>query len=163
MPDTKARNYTGPVIQLIITATITGLIIASTQFVGRDAGNTYRTPVWAIAIHLATVIPAVPLGAYVLLRPKGDALHRMLGKIWALMMLVTSVVSFWVRGATGDIGPIHIFSVVTLISIPLAIYHIRKGNVIGHKRAMTGPYIGLIAAGLFALVPGRMLGHMIFG
>jgi uncharacterized membrane protein len=64
---------------------------------------------------------------------------------------------------TGQIGPIHIFSVVTLISIPLAIYHIRRGNVAGHRRAMIGPYIGIIAAGIFAAMPGRLIGDMLFG
>jgi uncharacterized membrane protein len=163
MPIPTLRKARGIMIWIAATALLTGLAIWSAVSIGRGSEDHYVTPLWALAVHLSTVIPAVPLGAYVLLRKKGDALHRMLGKVWAIMMMVTAIVSFWVRGATGHIGPIHIFSIVTLISIPLAIYHIRNGNVRGHMRAMRGPYIGLCVAGLFALAPGRMLGNMIFG
>jgi uncharacterized membrane protein len=163
MPNPPARKISSVLIRIAWTGVLTGTIIGLTVSIGQASYGSYRTPLWALAIHLMTVIPAVPLGAYILLRKKGDALHRLLGKIWASLMMVTSVVSFWVRGATGHIGPIHIFSIVTLISIPLAIYHIRNGNVQGHMRAMRGPYIGLCVAGLFALAPGRMLGNMIFG
>jgi uncharacterized membrane protein len=163
MPDLPASKISTLVLRIVLTAVLTGTIIGLTVSMGQASYGNYRTPLWALVIHLGTVIPAVPLGAYVLLRKKGDALHRLLGKIWASLMIVTSVVSFWVRGATGNIGPIHIFSIVTLISIPLAIYHIRNGNVARHKRAMTGPYIGLCIAGLFAMAPGRMLGQLIFG
>ncbi len=149
--------------RIAFSALITGTVIGGTVAMGRTPQDHYHTPIWALAIHLATVIPAVPLGAYVLWRPKGDALHRLLGKIWGMLMMITSLVSFWVRGATGHIGPIHIFSVLTLISIPLGIYHIRNGNVAGHIRAMRGVYIGMCVAGLFALMPGRMLGQIIFG
>lgn len=163
MTTEQTRRITRIFIQLTITAAFTALFITAAQSIGRSAGDDYRTPQWAIAIHLLTVVPALPLGAYVLLSPKGDARHRMLGKIWATMMLVTAIDSFWIREITGHIGPIHIFSVVTLISIPLAIYRIRKGDVTGHRRAMLGPYIGIAVAGAFAFMPGRMLGSMLFG
>jgi uncharacterized membrane protein len=157
------RNLTQPLKLLAITTAITGLVIATSMAVGRSPQDTYETPQWAITIHLLTVIPALPLGAYVIFSKKGDALHRLLGKIWAALMLVTSIDSFWIREVTGHIGPIHIFSVVTLVSLPMGIYAIRKGNVEGHRRAMHGTFIGLCSAGLFALMPGRMLGDLIFG
>jgi uncharacterized membrane protein len=46
---------------------------------------------------------------------------------------------------------------MTLISIPLAVIAIRNGNVIRHRGAMTGMYIGLVVAGAFAFLPGRLL------
>ena len=121
-----------------------------------------------IIIHLATVIPAIPLGAYILWRRKGDRLHKMMGRTWGMLMIVTAIASFWIgRPGTGIAGSgfsfIHIFSVVTLISIPWGVWCIRKGNVAGHFRAMQGPYIGLLIAGLFAFIPGRTLGALIFG
>ena len=152
-----------PLKLLVITTAITGLVIGTTLAIGRTPQDTYVTPHWAVAIHLLTVIPALPLGAWVIFSKKGDALHRMLGKIWAVLMLVTSIDSFWIRDVTGHIGPIHIFSIVTLISLPMGIYAIRKGNVEGHRRAMRGTFIGLCVAGLFALMPSRMLGNLIFG
>jgi uncharacterized membrane protein len=91
-----------------------------------------------------------------------------MGKIWALLMIVTAISSFWLgRPGTGLGGTglsfIHIFSVVTLISIPFGIYRIRVGDVTGHYKAMQGPYIGLLIAGLFAFIPGRILGSLVFG
>lgn len=148
---------------LVVTTVVTGFVIAATLSIGRTPQDTYVTPHWAVTMHLLTVIPALPLGAYVIFSKKGDALHRLLGKIWAALMLVTSVDSFWIREVTGHIGPIHIFSVVTLISLPMGIYAIRRGNIEGHRRAMRGTFIGLCAAGLFALMPGRMLGNFLFG
>jgi uncharacterized membrane protein len=149
--------------RFVITVIITGFVIAAALVMGRTPQDTYVTPQWAVMIHLLTVIPALPLGAYVIFSKKGDATHRLLGKIWAALMLVTSIDSFWIREVTGHIGPIHIFSAVTLISLPLGIYAIHRGNVEGHRRAMRGTFIGLCAAGLFALMPGRMLGSFLFG
>ena len=151
-----------PILVLLATAGITYALVALAVSMGRAPGVTYHTPLPVLVIHLATVIPAVPLGAYVLWSRKGDAMHKRLGRLWAAMMLITAIDSFWVRGMTGAIGPIHIFSAITLVSIPLAIYHIRTGNVEAHRRAMTYTYIGLLVAGLFAMVPGRLLGSLLF-
>lgn len=121
-----------------------------------------------VAIHLITVLPALPLGAYILWAGKGTPAHKALGRIWAGLMLVTSVVSFWIgqpgHGIAGTgYSFIHIFSVVTLVSIPAGIAAARRGDIRRHQRAMTGPYIGLVIAGLFAFVSGRILGTLVFG
>lgn len=116
----------------------------------------------ALMIHLATVLPALPLGAYVLLRPKGGGLHRLLGRTWALLMVITAISSFWLQ-ESGGLSFIHIFAVVTLISIPLAVFWIRRGDVLRHQRAMTNTYIGLVVAGVFAFAPGRLMGGWLFG
>ena len=152
-----------PVAVLLATAGVTYALASLATSIGRTPGEIYYTPLPVLIIHLATVIPAVPLGAYVLWSRKGDAMHKRLGRVWAAMMLITAIDSFWVRGMTGAIGPIHFFSAVTLVSIPLAIYHIRNGNIAAHKRAMTFTYIGLCVAGLYAMVPGRLVGSFLFG
>lgn len=118
-------------------------------------------PDWALGLHLVTVIPAFFLGIAVMLMKKGTNAHKMLGKIWALLMMVTAISSFWLQGLFGGIGPIHIFSVMTIVSIPRAIWAIRKGNVKVHQRAMTGPFIGLCVAGAFSMIPGRVLGNLL--
>ncbi|MEY4270076.1 MAG: hypothetical protein RLZZ58_1292 [Pseudomonadota bacterium] len=116
---------------------------------------------WALAIHIGTVVPALFLGAAVLVMKKGTRLHKLLGRIWAGLMMTTALASFGLTGLTGGIGPIHIFSVITLVSIPRAIWAIRRGNIVAHQRAMMGPYLGLLVAGLFAFTPGRYLGNMV--
>jgi uncharacterized membrane protein len=116
----------------------------------------------ALAIHLGTVLPALPLGAYVLLRRKGGATHRLLGRVWSGLMVTTAVSSFWLQD-TGRLSFIHLFSVMTLVSVPLAVFWIRRGNVEGHRRAIVSVYIGLVVAGLFAFAPGRLLWVWLFG
>ncbi len=122
---------------------------------------------WPVIIHLATVIPAIPLGGYILWRKKGDRVHKALGKLWAGMMMVTALVSFAIGqpgtgvGGTG-LSFIHIFSVVTVISIPLGIWAIRRGNIRAHYQCMQGPYIGLFIAGFFAFMPGRLMHILVF-
>ncbi len=154
---------------ILITLVLMSLVSISGGFVSGTEPETARPRLSiAIIIHLSTVVPAIPMGAYILWRKKGDALHKAMGRVWAILMIVTAISSFWIgRPGTGLGGTgysfIHIFSIVTLVSIPLGIWAIRKGDVVGHYRAMQGPYIGLLIAGLFAFLPGRILGSLIFG
>lgn len=135
----------------LLTATLTAL---SSFEAAPPAGREPLSP--ALIIHLATVLPALPLGAYLLISRKGGRLHRLLGRFWAGMMVVTAISSFWLR-TNGSLSPIHIFSVITLVSIPLAVVAIRRGDVERHRRAMIATYIGLVVAGAFAFLPGRLL------
>lgn len=138
-------------------------MLAIGQAMGAHHRGEWHTPAFAVPVHLATVLPALPMGLWILLSRKGDATHKLLGRIWAMLMMVTALDSLLIRQITGALGPIHIFSFITLVSIPYAIWQVRRGNIGAHRRAMTGPYIGLIVAGLFALMPGRLLGDLIFG
>jgi uncharacterized membrane protein len=163
MTDTAANRFIAPALIVVASLVASAALAALALSIGRSAGSTYHTPPWALVLHLATVIPALPLGAWMLWARKGDTRHKMLGRVWGVMMIVTAITSFWIRDLTGSIGPIHIFSAVTLVSIPLGVYRIRTGNVVAHRRAMTYTYMGLCGAGLYALVPGRLLGTLIFG
>lgn len=115
-----------------------------------------------LAVHLASVIPALPLGAYVLVRRKGDALHRALGKLWAVLMLVTALSSFGLRGLTGSLSPIHLLSLLVLVMIPRGIHLARRHRIEAHRRVMSLTYLGLAIAALFTLLPGRLLGTWLF-
>lgn len=159
-------------IAIVITAAITFAMMALSALSGgfasgramEDAGR-ITLP---IVIHLSTVIPAVLLGPVVLLRKKGDATHRLLGRIWAALMLTTAIASAFIRAPGGGIlgtgySPIHIFTFWTLICIPLAVWQVRKGNVEVHRRMMGGLYVGLLVAGAFSFIPGRIMGNLVFG
>jgi uncharacterized membrane protein len=140
----------------------TFVFMAAASLISGGARISYEDTQWAMAIHIGTVIPALFLGGPVLMMKKGTKLHKLLGRIWAALMMTTAISSFWLQGITGTISPIHIFSVITIVSIPWAIYSVRKGNLIAHQRAMTGPYIGLLIAGLFSFMPGRLMGNLAF-
>jgi uncharacterized membrane protein len=108
----------------LLTLTLTAFSRATTGFAARDEGAMSA----ALLIHLATVLPALPLGAYLLLRRKGDRLHRWLGRTWAALMVTTAISTFWLTGPNGQLSFIHIFSLVTFISIPRAVLAIRRGD-----------------------------------
>lgn len=123
---------------------------------------TAMTPV--VAVHLATALAAVPLGAFVFLRRKGDRLHVMAGRAWGVLMLVVALSSFWITGLNGlHWSPIHLLSLLVVVMIPLAVWRARRGNVAAHRRTMIILYVNLLLAGAWAAVPGRTFGNMLWG
>lgn len=120
-----------------------------------------------IKVHTAAAIAALLLGAAQFWLPKGRGLHRTMGWIWAALMLVVAISSLWIskeRFQFGPFSPIHLFAILTLVSLPLGLLYARRHNVRGHKATMISLYIGaLIVAGLFTLLPSRILGRVLFG
>ena len=77
-------------------------------------------------------------------------------------MFYVAISSYWIKELNdGNYSWIHILSAWTLISLFLAIYFIKIKKVILHKIFMAGNFIGLIAAGIFTLLPGRYLPNLI--
>jgi uncharacterized membrane protein len=146
------------------TAVMTAILwLLSVALGGVGVGPSVAGREIALPIHIVTALLALPLGAFVLWRPKGTASHKALGRLWVVLMLVVAVSSYWLRTLSGGFSFIHLLSVLTLVSIPIAIYHARRGNIRAHMGAMRGVYIGLVVAGLFAMAPNRTLGQMLFG
>lgn len=121
----------------------------------------YATPRWAIVVHLGTVLPALLIGPVILVRTKGDWLHKLLGRTWVALMAITALTSFWIRGPSGALGGIHILSALTLVALPVAVWRIRSGDVERHRQIMISLYIGLLVAGAFALAPDRLAGSFV--
>ncbi len=119
----------------------------------------------ALTVHLLTVIPAIPLGAYVILSRKGGRRHKMLGKIWLSLMFVTAVATIFIRNANdGQFSWIHLFTLLTLVAVPQAIITARQGKIEAHKKHLRNFFIGaLIIAGLTAFAPGRTMWQWAFG
>ncbi len=119
----------------------------------------------ALAIHLWSVIPALPLGAYVLLTKKGGKRHKLLGRIWLGLMLITAGATIWIRNLNdGQFSWIHLFTVLTFIAVPQAIVSARKGNIAAHKKHMRNFFLGaLTIAGGFSFLPGRTMWQWTFG
>ncbi|HIO91752.1 MAG TPA: DUF2306 domain-containing protein, partial [Leucothrix mucor] len=115
-------------------------------------------PELSILIHLIAASTALLLGGFILFTAKGTARHKFLGRIWAVSILVTAIGSFAIQ-ISGRLSPIHILSVVSLISLFIGITAIRKGNVRTHRGAMVGGYTGLFIAFLFTFDPDRMIGQ----
>lgn len=116
----------------------------------------------AIQIHTAAAVLAAVSGIAVLIRRKGGLTHRATGYLYVAAMSVAAASSFWITGVVeGRYSWIHILSIVTLISMGLALYFRRKGAIRAHAINMIFPFIGLIIAGAFTLAPGRIM-HQVF-
>lgn len=119
----------------------------------------------AVQIHVAAVLPAAVLGAYILLNSKGTPLHRLLGKIWMVLMAITSLSSFFIHEINlfHGFSPIHLLSVFVLAGIWQSISAARAHNIRAHKASAIGMYFGgIVVAGLFTLVPGRIMNAVVF-
>lgn len=115
-----------------------------------------------IQLHTAAAIAAAIAGTAVLAARKGTRFHVAAGYVFALMILAAAISSFWIMEIRpGRLSFIHLLSVVTIVSIPLAIRYRRRGNIRAHAASMIGPFIGLVAAGAFTLLPGRVM-HAVF-
>lgn len=115
-----------------------------------------------ILIHLGAALAALVLGIGVFLRRKGTFAHRMLGRAWVGLMLVTAISTYWIRG-NGSFSWIHGLSVFSLIALACAVYFAIAGNIAQHRRIMKNLYFGaLIVAGAFAFLPQRLLGHALW-
>jgi uncharacterized membrane protein len=118
------------------------------------------TPV--ILIHLGAALAALVLGIAVFLRRKGTFGHRVLGRAWVGLMLVTAISTYWIR-SSGNFSWIHGLSVIALIALACAVYFAVTGNIQRHQRVMKGVFFGaLIVAGAFAFLPQRLLGHALW-
>ena len=118
----------------------------------------------ALATHLITVIPAIPLGTYVILSRKGGARHKLLGKIWLSLMFVTAISTIFIRNVNhGQFSWIHLFTLLTFIAVPQAIISARQGRIESHKKHVRNFFIGaLVVAGLTAFAPGRTMWQWAF-
>ena len=117
-----------------------------------------------IVIHAFAATAALIVGAAVLLLRKGTALHKTLGRLWAGLIMFVAALSFTITGLNpGHFSAIHILSLVTLTTIPYAIWRRRLGDIRAHAIAMCGNYFGLFVAGAFTLAPGRVMHAVFFG
>ena len=156
-------GFSVPVLLTIIGTTVGAtVLLINAGTLSPATAEAYRTPPWAVALHLATVLPALALGLMVLSRRKGDTLHRLLGGTWMAMMLATALASFWIRSPSGSLSGIHLFSIATLVAVPMAWWRIRRRDVHAHQQIMVSLYIGLLVAGAFALAPDRVAGRFVW-
>ena len=155
-------------ITIAATVVMTGISMVFGGFGSQDAMQTSRGISLPIVVHLATVLSALLLGPVVLLRRKGDRWHRLLGRVWVLLMVVTALASAFIRSPGAGLfgtgfSALHLFTVWTLICAPVGVWLAWKKRIAAHQGVMTGLYIGLVLAGSFTLIPGRLVGSMVFG
>jgi uncharacterized membrane protein len=126
---------------------------------------TYEQLSW---LHLATIVPAFLLGTFLLLRRKGTPTHKLLGRVYLLLMIATGLTTLFMPAQVGPrflghFGFIHLFSLLALYSAPSAYLAARRGDIKSHRGSMIGLYVGgILIAGAFAFSPGRVLHDWLF-
>jgi uncharacterized membrane protein len=83
-------------------------------------------------------------------------------------MLVAALSALFIRDHSmlniAGYTPIHLLVPVTLGSLLMAFRHLLHGNMAGHRKVMIQLYIGAcLVAGVFTLLPSRLLGQLVWG
>ena len=115
-----------------------------------------------IAAHLTFIAPSLVLGPVVLLQKKGTPRHKRLGRVWAYLMIIGSLLSFGIR-TDGHFTWLHGLAAYTVLAVLLGIRSARRMNFKDHQRQMVGSYLGSAIAFLFTLHPERILGKWVLG
>ena len=116
--------------------------------------------------HAFAAMAAFGLGVIQLAAPKGTLPHRTIGWIWVGLMAIVAVSSFWIHPLRlgGSWSSLHLPSIFTLVMLPLGVWRAHHHQVADHRRIMISLFCGaLIVAGLFTLVPGRIMHAVVFG
>ncbi len=120
----------------------------------------------AIQIHAAAAGLALLIGIVQLVGAKGTRMHRALGYAWVAAMAVVAVSSFWIHEIRqlGGFSLIHLLSVWVLVLLPGAVAAARSGQINAHRYRMGSLFFfGLVLAGVFTLLPGRLMYAVVGG
>jgi len=120
----------------------------------------------SVLLHLATVVPAAAIGAWLILASrKGAVWHRRMGYAFLALMTATAISAVFVREINdGGFSWIHLLVPATLVGVAGGLLAARRHDVQRHRNAMLSLYLGaLVIAGGFTLLPGRLLYRVFFG
>ncbi|HSV36339.1 MAG TPA: DUF6622 family protein [Ramlibacter sp.] len=124
-----------------------------------------------IAVHATAALLALVTGPVALWARRGGAhrprLHRAFGYAWVTLMVVTAVSAFFIRGGNlpniDGLGPVHLLIPMVFLGLFRAFQHLARGNIRGHRKLMLILYFSAcVGAGVFTLLPGRLLGELIW-
>ena len=155
-------------IAMAFAASFFSLAPAATEWRGsqtQDPGGFYLTLAY---VHFATIAPCFLIAVWLLLRRKGTPTHKLLGKVYMVLISFSSIVAVAMPATIGPrlwnhFGYIHLFCLAVFVSVPYALWAIKRGNVRAHAYAMRGLFLGgIVIAGAFAFSPGRLLHALLF-
>lgn len=118
----------------------------------------------AIQVHVTAAVTTLAIGTFLMFAPKGFRLHRTFGWAWVIAMALTAGSTFFIQAIFQNAySPIHALSAWTLLGLPFGIAAVKRRDVKKHRKMMTDMFVGgMLIAGLFSLLPGRMMWHVFF-
>jgi len=96
---------------------------------------------------------------------KGTRLHKTMGKVWMITMIIVAVSSFFINEIRhlGPFSAIHLLSVAALVEIYRSLRAVRTGNIAKHKSIMSALIVfAVFTAGFFTFLPGRLMPQIFF-
>ena len=129
---------------------------------------------WVIQVHAIGAIMAFFLGIVQFIAPKGTFPHKTTGVIWLLIMTAVATTSIVIRPSvlgydlpiTQWFSFIHLFTILTFYGIIGGSLMLLRGgeNMKYHYKPFRGIFIsGLVIAGGFAFLPGRIMHKVAIG
>lgn len=100
-------------------------------------------------VHLAASILALLSGTLVLLRTKGDYLHKVSGYIYTIAMMALIITAFMIYDLFGGLGPFHFAALVsffTLLRGLIPVWRKKHDWYLSHYYGMSWSVVGLYAA-----------------
>ena len=118
-----------------------------------------------IQLHVIAAVSALAIGLGLLVMPKGRILHRPMGSLCAVLLLITAVsAAFIMQINNGSWSFIHAFVPLTLFGLFGLIMGIVRRRRVDHRKAAHGLIFGaLLIPGLFAFLPSRLMNVVLFG
>lgn len=126
----------------------------------------------AIAIHVTAALGALVIGPVALwarrARAQRPKLHRAFGYAWVTLMLTTAFSALFIHGGRlpniAGFSPIHLLVPLTLFGLFGAFIKLARKDIRGHRKIMLMVYFGAcVGAGIFTLLPDRLLGQLLWG
>ena len=101
--------------------------------------------------HVLAALSALGAGAAVLLVPKGTHIHRVIGTLYVLALVLVNVAALSLH-RENTFGVFHALAVVSLVTIAVGLSPLLLGKrtpmvIATHAYCMTWSYAGLVAAG----------------
>ena len=106
--------------------------------------------------HVLAAVSALLVGAAVLLVPKGTHIHRAIGTVYVLALVLVNVAALSLHRES-TFGVFHALAVASLVTIAVGLSALLLGKrsppvIATHAYCMTWSYAGLVAAGCGQLV-----------
>lgn len=119
-----------------------------------------------IFAHAVSMIGAVALGGWLLVGRKGRTAHRVGGWAWVALMATAAITSLFIESSFPNLagfGPIHLLTLLVMVMLPTGVWMARSHRVQVHRKVMQRLYVSAcLVAGAFTLLPGRILGQMVW-
>jgi uncharacterized membrane protein len=122
-----------------------------------------------VQLHVILGVSALVVGAARLVLPEGNRLEHGMGWTFLALLLLTTLSALLIPMPAGTpnlmgVTPMHGFAVVALAGAGAAVVAARQGDRHRWNKIVTATFAGvLLMAGLFEVVPGRLLNTVLGG